>query len=75
MRARAARRREARGFSAEPPQGGVFGRLDDGRFWTVRFPTAEESRRFLSLLGPPPASEDRLQAALNAMGKGSIRHV
>ena len=80
--ARAARRREARGFITGPsvlrpadPCGGVVGRLGDGRHWTVLFPSEEEARRFLVLLGPPPASEARLQAVLYAVGKGAIRHV
>lgn len=79
--ARAARRREARGFITCPgvlrsvgPQSGVVGRLDDGRPWTVIFPSDEEARRFLVLLGPPPASEARLQAALKAVGK-CVRYV
>ena len=80
--ARAIRRRETRGHIKGPgvlrpvgSHGGVIGRLDDGRHWTVLFPSDEEARRFLILLGPPPASEARLQAALYAMGKGAIRHV
>jgi hypothetical protein len=83
--ARAARRRASRqgqgsgasGSSAwippsdsGPLHGGVFGTLDDGRFWRVCFPTAEEAQQFLSLLGPPPATEERLQTALKAMGRG-----
>ena len=80
--ARAARRRETRGYTTGPGVlkpvgllGGVVGRLDDGRHWTVLFPSEEEAHRFLVLLGPPPASEASLQAALYAVGKGTIRHV
>jgi hypothetical protein len=72
--ARAARRRAARGREPqEPPDqphGGVFGTLDNGRAWSVLFPTTAEAERFLTLLGPPPATEDRLRAALRIMGKG-----
>jgi hypothetical protein len=85
--ARAARRRASRqgqgsgasGTSAwtppdsGPPHGGVIGTLDDGRAWVVRFPTTGEAERFLFILGPPPASEERLQAALKVMGRG-LRH-
>jgi hypothetical protein len=53
--------------------GGVFGTLNDGKAWIVRFPTTGDAERFLSILGPPPATEERLQAALKLMGKG-VRH-
>jgi hypothetical protein len=79
--ARAARRRNARssGIRAPnpsdsgPPHGSVIGTLDDGRAWVVHFPTTGDAERFLSLLGLPPASEERLQAALKVMGRG-LRH-
>jgi hypothetical protein len=85
--ARAARRRASRqgqgsgasGTSAwtppdnGPPHGGVIGTLDDGRYWAVHFSSAADARRFLAILGPPPASEERLQAALKVMG-GGLHH-
>ena len=68
---RASRRRAARGQEPpDQPYGGVFGTLDDGRAWAVRFSTTAEAERFLTLLGPPPATEDRLRAALRIVGKG-----
>ncbi len=33
----------------------------------------ESAERFLSILGPPPASEERLQAAFKVMGR-ALRH-
>jgi hypothetical protein len=78
-RRRASRQRQGSGASGTsawtlpdsgPPHGGVIGTLDDGRAWVVRFPTTEEAGRFLSILGPPPASEERLRAALKVMGRG-----
>lgn len=79
--ARAARRRHARssGIRAPnpsdsgPPHGGVLGTLDDGRAWVAHFPTTGEAEPFLSILGPPPASEERQRAALKFMGRG-LRH-
>jgi hypothetical protein len=61
---RRAKREAARRPSNEPPHGGAFGGLDDGRWWRVIFPTTQQAERFLQLLGPPPASEARLRAAL-----------
>jgi hypothetical protein len=71
---RASRRRAARGQGPqdEPPHGGVFGTLDDGRPWSVLFSTTVEAERFLILLGPPPASLERLQAALRVMKRGLV---
>lgn len=73
MSARAERRRAAREAARstrpEPSlkHGGVIGRLDDGRTWVVCFNTVDTAQRFLQLLGPPPASEPRLRAALKDM--------
>jgi hypothetical protein len=59
---------------AEPRHGGVVGRLDDGRFWTVFFAEHDKAVQFLTILGPPPATEERLNAALKAVGKGRVRY-
>jgi hypothetical protein len=81
--ARAARRRASRqgqGSGASrasawtppdsgPPHAGVVGTLDGGTYWAVHFPSAAEARRFLSILGSPPASQERLRAALKVMGR------
>lgn len=76
--ARAERRRQARSSRRRPPsphvgepEGGTVGTLDDGREWSIRFPTATEARRFLTILGPPPATEARLHAALAILRKGN----
>lgn len=61
---RRAQREVKRSSNNEPQRGGVFGRLNDGRVWTVRFQTSEQAERFLQVLGPPPATEDRLRKAL-----------
>ena len=55
---RRAARAAARGAASRqtPPHGGVFGTLDDGRPWSVLFPTNAEAERFLKILGPPPAT-------------------
>jgi hypothetical protein len=80
--ARAERRRAAR--AADPrrhrrpweppaePHGCVILTLDDDRACVVGFPTTGEAERFLAILGPAPATEQRLQAALKAVGKGSV---
>lgn len=82
LMSRAERRRAGRHAAREssspwsppaPPHGGVVGTLEDGRAWSVRFPTTGEAEYFLTILGPPPASEERLQAALRVMAKG-LRH-
>src|ERR1700722_11135704 len=72
---RRAARHAARGSVSwePPPHGCVVGTLDDGRAWIVRFPTTSEAEQFLEILGPPPATEARLQTALKIMGKGA-RH-
>jgi hypothetical protein len=70
--ARAERRRAARHAARGsgpwlPPAseyGGVFGTFTDGKVWSVHFPTTGEAKRFLTILGPPPATIDRIQAAV-----------
>lgn len=54
---RRAKREAARRPYNEPQHGGVFGRLDDGRWWRVMFPTTQQAERFLQLLGPPPQAK------------------
>jgi hypothetical protein len=49
--------------------GGVTGILDDGRVWAVHFATTAEARRFLSILGPPPATEAGLRSAARKFGR------
>jgi hypothetical protein len=60
--------------SAAPEErlhGAVFGRLDNGDYWAVHFPTTDEAERFLRLLGPPPATKARLDAAMAALREGA----
>jgi hypothetical protein len=71
--ARAERRRAAdprqRSRPWEPPaiNHRVVGVLDDDRPWTINFPTAAHARRFLEILGEPPATERRLRAAMRVL--------